>query len=129
MPSTARPPESSWMLAIDPAVTAAWRVTLFVTPVPRPIRVVAVAAIASATYGSPERFCESTTRKPSQPAASSSAAARPARRGPATPVVQISTLGPPDGLADQCSGALDCVERRPDARYQSSLQGERSPRP
>ena len=38
MPSTARPPESACTLAIAEAVTAACRVTGFVTPVPSPIR-------------------------------------------------------------------------------------------
>ena len=44
MPSTARPFETRLTLVIAVAVAAAWRVTELVTPVPRPIRVVAVAA-------------------------------------------------------------------------------------
>ena len=43
MPSTARPLEMRLTLVIAVAVAAAWRVTELVTPVPRPMRVVAVA--------------------------------------------------------------------------------------
>ena len=67
MPSTARPPDSVWTDAIDDAVAAGWRVYGLVTPVASPSREVAVAASASATYGSPLRFCESTTARPSNP--------------------------------------------------------------
>ena len=49
--------------------------------------------------GSPDRFCESTTRKPSQPASSCSRAVRALARGDATPVIQSSMLHVPFLLA------------------------------
>src|SRR5262245_19026556 len=102
MPSTARPPERIWIVAIADAVAAGCRVTGLVTPVPRPSRDVAAAASARATYTSPERFCESVKRSPSQPARSSASAVPAARRGAGNATVQtdVGTSGPRHGGAD-----------------------------
>ena len=80
------------------AVAAGWRVAGFVTPVPSRSEEVSRAARASATKGSPERFCESTTTMPSQPAASARTAARGAYATWAMPVVHISTATRPPVL-------------------------------
>ena len=93
MPSVARPPEQSWTLAIAPAVTAGWRVTGFVTAVPRPRVSEWAAAIVSATYESPARFCESTTASPRQPAVSARSAAAAIDRPDEMVRVQSSTSG------------------------------------
>ena len=56
MPSSMRPPEISWSVAIADAVTVGSRVTGFVTQVPRWIVDVACAHSAKIGYGS----CHST---------------------------------------------------------------------
>lgn len=84
----------------DEAVTAAWRVTGFVTDVASPRFSVAFAPSARQMYGSPDRFCESTTSIPSQPAASARRAKSALRFGAATVAVQNSIT---DSLAGESS--------------------------
>ena len=85
-----RPRATRWTESADEAVVAAWRVTGFVTEVATRSVSVAVAASARQTYGSPERFCESTTFMPSQPRFSASRANSALRVGAATVAVQNS---------------------------------------
>ena len=59
MPSSMRPPEISWRVAIADAVTVGSLVTGLVTQVPRWIVVVACAHSAKIGYGSCHRTCES----------------------------------------------------------------------
>ena len=69
MPSTKRPPDVSCTVAATLASAAGWRVNALVTPVANRSRSVASAASATATNGSPTRFCESVNVMPSQPSA------------------------------------------------------------
>ena len=95
MPSTIRPRDTSCTERADDAVTAGCRVTGFVTDVATPSFLVVVAARARKTYGSPERFCESTTSMPSQPRSSASRANSALRVGAATVLVQNSMASSP----------------------------------
>src|SRR2546423_1552961 len=74
IPSTARPPESSFSVAIALATTARWRVTGFVTPVASCSRLVRVAQTASVWKASRKIDCESATQMPPKPRRSASAA-------------------------------------------------------
>src|SRR5204863_10046164 len=67
MPRTKRPPEVSCTVAATLASAAGWRVKAFVTPVANRSRSVTVGASATATKGSPMRFCESVNVMPSHP--------------------------------------------------------------
>ena len=70
MPRTKRPPVASWTVAAVVASAAGWRVWALVTPVANRTVLVAPAHSATATNGSPTRFCESVNVIPSQPWAS-----------------------------------------------------------
>ncbi len=72
------------------AVTAGFRVTGLVTPVPSPIRSVTEAAMASAAYVSPLWCWLSVNKSPSQPCASTRRAMRAMRPGAGKLIVQSS---------------------------------------
>ncbi len=91
MPSTKRPPVSACTLAAAVAATDGWRVAVLVTAVANLSVVVAAPAIAAATYGSPDRHCESTIPMPVQPSASRRLANSADRPGSPGPGVHIST--------------------------------------
>jgi hypothetical protein len=91
MPSTNRPPVSACTVAAAVAATDGWRVAVFVTAVASLSVVVAAPAIAAATYGSPDRHCESTMPMPVQPSLSMRRADSAARPGMPAPGVHIST--------------------------------------
>ncbi len=138
MPSTIRPFDSRCTDRADEAVTAAWRVTGFVTEVSSPNRSVAVAAKARHTYGSPDRFCESTTSIPSQPRASASRANAALRPGAATVAVQNSIDFAPTLHGTQASArraysvnrlATNVPQSRPRLRGAESLTLAHAPRP
>ena len=74
IPSTKRPPDVSCTVTATLASAAGCRVNALVTPVANRRRSVAFAASATATNGSPMRFCESVNVMPSQPSASARSA-------------------------------------------------------
>src|SRR5438034_2933684 len=119
MPRTKRPADATWSVTAAAAVTAGCRVTGFVTAVPRRSRSVSRAASARPTQGSPARFWESTTARPSKPAPSARAAARSTAPGHAMPVVQIS--GP------ATLGTLGPARRRPAFRWRQGGLGDSAP--
>src|SRR5712691_4690655 len=90
MARTARPPLSAWSATAAAAVTAASRVTEFVTPGPRRTREVACAASMSCPQTSGARFWLSGKRTVSKPSSSSRRAVVADRRGHGTASTPIS---------------------------------------
>ncbi len=109
MPSVIRPFDTASTLIAALALTAAALVTELPTAVASPMRSVVVAAMANATNASPLTFWESTTQRPSQPAASTSLPVLALRLGEALVCNHISIT---DTLVSKLGPALVPAVRR-----------------